>query len=138
MGEAKTIPLSQKVKLLLFKDAKFLSSKKEVNWKFVKLVSIVGVCVAVVVLLLLPEPKPEVREFHNSGDPVAQAPEEKKEEPNPNQDTWEQMKALNHFQHETTPCWSCDSLSFQNRRRYHSKIHLQDRSCTDRHSLKPK
>ena len=93
MGEAKTIPLSQKVKLLLFKDAKFLSSKKEVNWKFVKLVSIVGVCVAVVVLLLLPEPKPEVREFHNSGDPVAQAPEEKKEEPNPNQDTWEQMKA---------------------------------------------
>lgn len=93
MGEAKTIPLSQKMKLLLFKDAKFLSSKKEVNWKFVKLVSIVGVGVAVVVLLLLPEPKPEVREFHNKVDDVAKAPEEKKEEPNPNQDTWEQMKA---------------------------------------------
>lgn len=93
MGEAKTIPLSQKMKLLLFKDAKFLSSKKEVNWNFVKLVSIVGVGVAVVVLLLLPEPKPEVREFHNKVDDVAKAPEEKKEEPNPNQDTWEQMKA---------------------------------------------
>lgn len=93
MGEAKTIPLGQKVKLLLFKDAKFLSSKKEVNWKFVKLVSIAGVCAAVVVLLLLPEPKAEVREFHSSGGPVAQVSEEKKEEPNPNQDTWEQMKA---------------------------------------------
>jgi type IV secretory pathway VirB10-like protein len=93
MGEIKTIPLSQKIKLLLFKDAKFLSSKKEVNWKFIKLVSIVGIVVAVVVLLLLPEPKPEVREFHNGTDSIAQTTEQKKEEPNPNQDTWEQMKA---------------------------------------------
>jgi type IV secretory pathway VirB10-like protein len=93
VGESKTIPLSQKVKMLFLKDTKFLSSKKEVNWKFLKLVSIVGVIVAVVILLLLPEPKPEVREFHNNTDQITQVSEQKKEDPNPNQDTWEQMKA---------------------------------------------
>lgn len=93
MGETNPISLNQKMKLLLLKDAKFLSSKKEVNWKFVKLVSIVGVIITVIVLLLLPEPKQEVREFHNKITQVTQTSEQKKEEPNPSQDTWEQMKS---------------------------------------------
>lgn len=94
MGKTESIPLSQKVKTLLFKDEKFLSSKKEVNWKFVKQISVIGTIVAVFVLLLLPETKPEIQDFHDKVDDLkSQQTEQKSEEPNPNLDTWEQMKS---------------------------------------------
>ncbi len=93
MGETKTIHLDQKIKGLLFKDAKFLSSKKDINWGFIKTASIIGVLVLVFVLLLLPQPEPEVREFHNKVEQTQVAQNARPEEANPNMDTWEQMKA---------------------------------------------
>lgn len=93
MGETKTIPLGQRLKMLFFKDAKFLSSKKEINWSFIKTIGIIGVIVLVFVLLMLPQPAPQVSEFHNKVDKVTETATTKTEEPNPNMDTWEQMKA---------------------------------------------
>lgn len=94
MGKTEAVSLMLKVKTLLFKDERFLSSKKEVNWKFVKQISVIGTIVAVFVLLLLPETKPEIQDFHAKVDDLKpQQTEQKPEEPNPNMDTWEQMKS---------------------------------------------
>ena len=95
MEKTKKISIIHKLKSYLLKEKRFLSSKKEVNWIFLKQSLIVGICLTVVVLLALPETKSDNKEFYSQTsdkiEPIKNT-QSSSDENNPSLDTWNQMK----------------------------------------------
>ena len=83
--------LWQKIKGSFLKEPKAFTTKRDVDWSAIKKFGGLGIFAAVVVVLLLPTPKPEQTTFHEKVDPGATL-QPKSTENDPSSDTLAQLQ----------------------------------------------
>jgi len=63
-----TVKVQERLSNLVLKDALPFTKKRDVNWKIIRNVLIIGIVSAVIVILILPTPKPEQKIFYEKSD----------------------------------------------------------------------
>lgn len=87
-----SVSLKERLSKFFLKEPKPFTTKRDIDWGAIKKFGAIGIGVAVVALLLMPEPKPENPSFHEKAEPgsaqVAKVPESTATD-----DTWAQLQA---------------------------------------------
>lgn len=78
---------------LLFKEALPFTKKRDLNWKTIRLVAAIGLVSTVIVILVLPSPKPETKTFYEKSDSYGHGQSIPALENNPTEDTLAQLQS---------------------------------------------